>query len=111
MKSYLFLFRLSSFMGRAVVFFFISSFAILFFYLIGNYQGFLDSTQLFLLAVLNVSLILHIIVAAYSLAFLIMRIAEKKRFSILRFLLLLVSMILSSGLLVFMRFLQSWLRA
>ena len=49
MKGYPFLSRVSSFAGRAVVFFFIVSVLCLFFYVLGNDQDFLDSTQLFLL--------------------------------------------------------------
>jgi hypothetical protein len=111
MKSYLFLLRVSSFAGRVVVFFFVMSLVLLFFYLVGNYQGFLDSTQLFLLAALNVSLVLHLTVAVYFMAFLIARVAKERRLLVLRFLLLLSSMIFSAGLLASLRFLQSWLKA
>jgi hypothetical protein len=111
MKSYLFLLRVSSFIGRAVVFFFVTSLFLLFFYLVGNYQGFLDSTQLFLLAALNVSLVLHLVLAAYFTLLLFVRMAKERRLIILRFLLVTASMVFSAGLLTSMRFLQSWLRS
>jgi hypothetical protein len=111
MKTYPFLLRVSSFTGRAVVFFFISSLLAFFFYLLGNYQDFLDSTQLFLLAVLHVSLILQLACSVYLAAFLVLRSIREHKVFLARFIMLALSMAVCGGLLVSMRFLQSWLQA
>jgi hypothetical protein len=111
MKSYPFLQRVSSFTGRAVVFFFISSLLLLFFFLLGNYEDFLDSTQLFLILCLTISLILQLLCGTYLIVLLILRAIRERRAFVLRFILLFLSMFLCGGLLVSIRFLQSWLRA
>jgi hypothetical protein len=111
MKAYPFLLRVSSFAGRAVAFFFISALLVLFFYLLGNYQDFLDSTQLFLLSLLNITLILQLVSGFYFAVFLSIRSFRERRFFVLRTILLILSLIFSAGLLVAMRFLQSWLQA
>jgi hypothetical protein len=111
MKGYLFLSRVSSFAGRATVFFFMSTLLVLFFYLLGNYQGFLDSTQLFLLSLLHVTLILDLVSDMSFGILLAIRSIHEKRFFVLRTILLVLAFAASFGLLAGMGFLQSWLQA
>lgn len=111
MKAYPFLLKVSSFTGRAAVFFFISTVLLFFFYLLGNLQDFLDDTQLFLVSLLNVSLLLQLVSSIYLAGFLAMRCIREKRGFPARFILLALSAVFSLGLLVAIRFLQSWLRA
>ncbi len=111
MKEYLFLPRVSSFAGRAAVFFFMSALLVLFFYLLGNYQGFLDSTQLFLLSLLHVILVLDLVSDMSFGLLLAIRSVREKRFFPLRTILLVLSFAVSLGLLAGMGFLQSWLQA
>lgn len=111
MKEYPFLLRVSSFAGRAVVFFFISALLVLFFYLLGNYQGFLDSTQLFLLSLLHVLLVLQLVSGMNFAVLLVVRSIRERHFFALRTILLLISLAASFGLLTAMGFLQSWLQA
>ena len=73
MKEYPFLSRASSFAGRAVVFFFVLSALLCFFYALGNYQDFLDSTQLFLLRLLRVSLEIELFCGVWLAVFLVYR--------------------------------------
>ena len=111
MKAYLFLQRVSSFAGRAVVFFFITSMLTLFFYIIGNYQGFLDATQVFLLSILHVTLILEIVCGFYLAVFLVVRATKEHKYFVVRFVLLFLSLVFCTGLLLFLGVLQSWFRA
>jgi hypothetical protein len=111
MRAYPFLLRVSSITGRAVVFFFISTLLLFFFYLLGNMQDFLDETQLFLVSLLNLSLILQLVTSIYLAGFLVMRSLKEKRRFMARFVLLALSAVFSLSLLVAIRFLQSWLQA
>ena len=111
MKEYPFLTRLSSLTGRAVVFFFLLSALFFFFYLIGNYQDFLDSTQLLLLSLLRLSLALELGSGAYLAIFLVRRTIHERRPFVVRWILLLVSMACSVALLVALQYIRAWLRA
>ena len=111
MKGYSFLTSVSSFAGRAVVFFFIVSLLSLFLYVLGNYQDFLDSTQLFLLGCLRVSLSLQLVCSAWLAGFLVYRAMREKRAFVVRWILLSLSFSASAVLLVALRLVQQWLRA
>ncbi len=110
MRAYPFVLRLSSFAGRAVVFFFLVSLLLFYFYLLGNSQDFLDTTQLFLLGALRITLILELICSVYLSALLMVRTFNEHRVFLVRFILLVLGMAVSGVLLVSIRFLQSWLR-
>jgi hypothetical protein len=110
MKGYSILSRVSSFTGRAVVFFFIVSILCLFLYALGNYQDFLDSTQFFLLMCLRLSLGLEMITGAWLAAFLVYRGIRERRLFVVRWILLLLSFSLSAVLLAALRVVQEWLR-
>jgi hypothetical protein len=111
MKGYPFLSHVSSFAGRAVVFFFIVSVLCLFFYILGNDQDFLDSTQLFLLACLRISLSLEIITSVWLAGFLVWRSVREHRAFIVRWVLLALSFSASTVLLVALRLVQQWLHS
>lgn len=111
MKGYPFLHHVSSFTGRAVVFFFIVALISLFFYVLGNYQDFLDSTQLFLLASLRISLSLQLVTSVWLAGFLVYRTVREHRPFIARWVLLGLSFCASAVLLVALRFMQQWLHA
>jgi hypothetical protein len=111
MKAYPFLPRLSSFAGRAVVFFFVLSLLLCFFYVLGNYQDFLDSTQLALLAVLRVSLGCEIACGIWLAVFLVYRAVYERRVFVVRWVLLVLALIVCSGLLLVLRFVQQWLQS
>jgi hypothetical protein len=109
MKGYPFLRRLSSFAGRAVTYFFILSALLFFTYMLGNYQDFLDSTQLFLLSLLRVSLGLEIVCGVWLAGLLVSRNVRERRPLVVRWILLVFSMICCAVLLVALRFVQQWL--
>jgi hypothetical protein len=111
MKAYLFLSRLSSFTGRAVAFFFVVSILLLFFYLVGNYQDFLDSTQIFLLSLLHVSLGLQLACGVWLAGFLVYRNRHEHRRFLLRWILLILSFVFCAGLLVALSYVQQWLQS
>ena len=111
MKGYPFLHHVSSFAGRAVVFFFIVALISLFFYILGNYQDFLDTTQLFLLACLRVSLSLQLVTSVWLAGFLVYRAAREHRPFIVRWVLLGISFCASAVLLAVLRLVQQWLHA
>jgi hypothetical protein len=111
MKEYPFLLRASSFAGRAVVFFFVLSALLCFFYALGNYQDFLDSTQLFLLRLLRVSLELELFCGAWLAGFLVYRNVREHRAFVARWILLVLSFACCTVLLVALRFMQQWLQS
>jgi hypothetical protein len=111
MKEYPFLSRASSFTGRAVVFFFVLSALLCFFYALGNYQDFLDSTQLFLLRLLRVSLEMEIFCGAWLAVFLVHRNVSERRPFVARWILLVLSLVSCSAVLVALRFVQQWLQS
>ena len=111
MKEYPFLTRLSSFTGKAVVFFFFLSLLLFFFFILGNYQDFLDSTQLFLLSLLRLSLSLELASAAYFAVFLIRRGIHEHHAFVLRWVLLALTMAGSSVLLLALQYVRAWLHA
>ena len=111
MKEYPFLTRLSSFTGRAAIFFFFLSVILFFFYIIGNYQDFLDSTQLFLLSLLRLSLTLELASGAYLAIFLVRQSVHEHRLFVVRWVLLVVSMAGSGALLLALQYVRAWLHA
>jgi hypothetical protein len=111
MKEYPFLSRASSFTGRAVVFFFVLSALLGFFYVLGNYQDFLDSTQVFLLRLLRASLEIEIFCGMWLAVFLVYRNVSERRPFVARWILLVLSIASCSALLVALRFVQQWLQS
>jgi hypothetical protein len=110
MKQYPFLSHVSSFTGRAVVFLFMVSVLLFFFYMLGNYQDFLTSTQLLLLSLLRVSLGLEIAADVWLAGFLVYRNIHERRMFVVRWILLAIALIFSTALLVTLRFVQQWLQ-
>jgi hypothetical protein len=110
MKQYPFLSHVSSFTGRAVVFLFMVSVLLFFFYMLGNYQDFLTSTQLLLLSLLRVSLGLEIAAGVWLAGFLVYRNIHERRMFVVRWILLAIALIFSTALLVTLRFVQQWLQ-
>jgi hypothetical protein len=110
MKEYPILSRLSSYTGRAVVFFFATSSLLFFIFLVGNYQDFLDATQSMLLSALSGSLALELVCGIALAAFLGRRALIERRPFIVRWILLGCSLVISGGLLLGLHWLRSWLR-
>ncbi len=81
------------------------------FYILGNDQDFLDSTQLFLLACLRISLSLEIITSIWLAGFLVWRSVREHRAFIVRWVLLALSFSASAVLLAALRLVQQWLHS
>jgi hypothetical protein len=111
MKGYRFLSQVSSFTGRAVVFCFLLSALLFFFYMLGNYQGFLDSTQVLLLSLLRISLTFELVTGAWLAILLVCRAITERRLLIVRWVLLILSLVLCGALLAALRMVQQWLQA
>ncbi len=94
-----------------MVFFFLLSVLLFFFYLLGNYQDFLDSTQLFLLSLLRLTLGLELASGVYLAVFLVRNCINARRPFLLRWILLVLSMAASGSLLVVLQYIRAWLHA
>lgn len=73
--------------NRGALFTFVFILFLFSFYLVGNYQKFLDSTQLFLLDILNIFLILHCLLGIYYLFLTIILAIKNRQVNIRRFIL------------------------
>lgn len=111
MKEYPIFSRLSSFTGRAVVFFFTASALLAFFFIVGNTQEFLDSTQQLLLGGLSGSLALEVVCGLFLAVMLARRSAIEHRAFAGRWVLLALSIAVCLALLLALQWLRSWLRA
>jgi hypothetical protein len=92
--------------ARTVVFFFIFSLLLFLLYLLGNFQDFLDSTQIFLIQLLKVSLLAEVFVGLlYLLMVFLMR--RQRRF-LGKVILCSLSVVTSFVLLLAFSFLTAW---
>ncbi len=94
--------------GKGVAFFFILSLLLLCMYLLGNFQDFLDSSQLFLLRGLEVALLLEVAFSALYLAALLAQALSAGRFRFLRVSLSSLALLFGFGLLLGLKFLAAW---
>ena len=99
---------LFSLLGRLTIFFVLFSIQLLFLYIIGNYQEFLDSSQFFLLKILEIVSLLGGISGTYYIFFLFFVGVIEKKIMILRFILTIISIILCTFLFSGIKFLSSW---
>lgn len=99
---------LFSLLGRLILFFVLFSLLILFLYIIGNYQEFLDSSQFLLLKILEVVSLFGGICATYYIFFLFFIVLVEKKLLILRFILTIISIVLCIILFSGIKFLSSW---
>lgn len=103
-KRVFFLESLYWLVSRAVVFCFLFSLLAFALYLLGNFQEFLDSTQVLLLAVLRFSLLAEVGLAALYLPIVLLR-GELRAG---RLILVLLSAVLCMALLLGLSFLSAW---
>ena len=111
MHSHRFITHAASYTGRAVVFLFLVSALACFFFVLGNYQDFLDSSQVFLLSFLRVSLSLELVTGAWLAGFLVHRAVHLHRPFAVRALLLVASLAFCTVLLFILRYAQQWLQS
>ncbi|MBN2535314.1 MAG: hypothetical protein JXB88_20710 [Spirochaetales bacterium] len=99
---------LFSLLGRLTIFFVLFSLLLLFLYIIGNYQEFLDSSQFLLLKLLEIISLFGAICGMYYIFFLFFIALLEKKILILRFILTILIIILCSILFTGIKFLSSW---
>jgi hypothetical protein len=92
--------------SRTVVFFFIFSLLLFLLYLLGNFQEFLDSTQIFLIQLLKVSLLAEVFVGLLYLV-MVFLLRRQRRF-IGKVILCSLSVVTSFMLLLAFSFLTAW---
>jgi hypothetical protein len=92
--------------GRGAVFFFILSLLVFALYLLGNFQEFLDSSQIFLLSLLRVSLLSEMLTALVY--FVMVFLLGRQRRYPARLVLCLLAAALSATLLLAVGFLSAW---
>lgn len=88
-----FLDKMAGYLGKIVLILFISSFFLFFLYLIGNFQGFLGKTQLFIINVLNISLLTGFIFSLYYFITVLIMTFYRKETYILNYVFTLLSLI------------------
>lgn len=101
-------FLLFSIYGRILIFFNILSWLLFFLYILGNFQIFLDSTQVFLLRNLQYTVLISGILAGYYIAILIIMTIKNKKTYIFRFILTALSIFFNFTLFIGLKFMLSW---
>lgn len=92
--------------ARGVVFFFIFSLILFLLYLLGNFQDFLDSTQIFLITLLKISLLTEVFVGFLYL--LLLFLLRRQRRYLGKLILCSLSIVSSFFLLLAFSFLSAW---
>ncbi len=110
MRSYPFLKRVSSFVGRLLSLSFFVSLLLAYLWVVGNIQEFQDATQALLLAALRWTLLGELTLGCWLLVLLGVRVAVERQALLWRWLAALASMGVSLILLASLQFLQAWLR-
>jgi len=109
-RVYPFLRHLSSFSGRLLAFAFLLALLLVFLWLAGNAQGFLDATQAAILAALRWTLLVELAAGVWTIGLLVARSAIERRLFPVRAVLAAASLVAGASLLASLGFLQAWLR-
>jgi ABC-type transport system involved in multi-copper enzyme maturation permease subunit len=99
----------SQFLGKCALFLDLFSLILIFYYLLGNFQGFLDSTQKFLLSVLETVSLAGILVHAYMGIILVVRAINKKGMEKKRFISILVFLCYFLIIYIVIKFFTAWI--
>jgi hypothetical protein len=100
---------LAAALQKALAFSLLLSLCLLLLYALGNYQGFLDSTQFLLLDIVGLSLWAACLSSAAVLVLLVANGARRRGFGWLRFFATVVALGLSAALAVSLEFLAAWI--
>ena len=95
-------------MGRSLVFFFVVSLLLLGLYLLGNFQGFLDTSQLFLLESLEFFLLIEVVLSLFYIIFILYYAVSTGKMRLLRLILAFLSLSFCFALLLALKFLSAW---
>jgi len=97
-------FWLGPLVNKIFVLLFVFQVIVFFYFVIGNFQEFVDSTQLTLLKIQKVSGIVFIMYAVYSILMQIFTGAARRGFSAVRFILTIVGFIVGAGVVIIVYF-------
>ncbi len=96
---------------KCIHFLFAFSLFLLALYLLGNFQSFLDSTQIFILSVLEWTTIIGGILCLYRLGYQLISWVWLKRFKISRLIAYVFILAINAGILITLKLLTAWFRA
>ena len=94
--------------GRSLIFFFVVSLLLLGLYMLGNFQDFLDTSQLFLLQSLEFSLLTEVVLSTFYIIFVLFYAVSTGKLDLLRLILTFLSLIFCFALLLVLKFLSAW---
>jgi hypothetical protein len=97
------------FLGKVSVFFVFATCILVFYYMVGNFQGFIDSTQRMLLTLLELASLIGFIIEVYKLILFFIRAVREKKMQIGRFIRGLVFLLYFLGIYLLLKFLATWL--
>lgn len=97
---------LYSLISRATVFFLVLALIILALYFLGNFQEFLDTTQIFLLHLLELCLLVEVVSGLFHI--LLLFLVPETRHRLLRLVLSFTAVMISYALLLLFKFLSAW---
>jgi hypothetical protein len=96
-------------LGKISLFFVFSSCVLVFYYILGNFQGFLDSTQRMLLSLLEISSLFGFIIEIYRIVLLFVLAVREKKAHTARLVRSFGFLIYFLGTYILIEFLASWL--
>ena len=99
---------LPSVIGRIILFLFVFNLLILFLYFLGNFQDFLDSTQVILLFLFERGCFVFIVGSAYYAVLLLSLGIGNRSFRSVRFIFTILGIIMLGVLLLLVKFLGAW---
>ncbi len=100
---------LPSVVGRTCVFLFLFTLLCISLFLLGNFQDFLDSTQVFLLHLFEISSVAFVMASLYYIGVLIVLASRGRRLQTLRLVLAAAGVVAFSALYALVRFFLAWL--
>jgi hypothetical protein len=100
---------LGNVLGKVSLFFVFVSLLLIFFYILGNFQGFLDSTQRMLISFLEISSLIGFIIQVYRIAMFLLIAAREKKMYLARFITSILLLVFFIGTYLVLKFLETWL--
>jgi len=94
--------------GRSLIFFLVVSLLLLGLYMLGNFQDFLDTSQLFLLKSLEFSLLIEVVLSLFYIIFILFYAVSTGKLRLLRLILAFLSLSFCFVLLLALKFLSAW---
>ncbi len=102
-------FWLPSVVKRINLFLFLEILMMTLLYILGNFQGFLDSTQILILEIFKTGSIIFIISACYQLILIVVSAFIKRKFDIAAFFLSIIGAAVVAALLLLSEFIVTWI--